>query len=317
MSRTRVQRELSERCTADPGPRLLAREYRGPGSAMQHCVPPRARDTEALLCCGRNNIGRSHVPDDHRACGAERARTRSGRQGARSELRQVPRAARQRRTALAGVQLGRGAGLVRRRAVSVMERHPQQPDHALGRRDRRDQRIPQALELRQRQHPRPPGPAGHRRARPARHPHRVQRPHHGADGSLRWQAALLAERHRGEVRQFDLVHRHERRHRRQLERRGRRAGNAAAGLPDRRQDRQGDDRHRRPDQAAERARVLARREASSTSSRASPARARSTCSTSRGDKLANGKKFDHLRRRRRRRTASASTSTAICGAAGA
>ena len=120
--------------------------------------------------------------------------------------------------------------------------------------------LSQALELRQRQHPRPPGPPGHRRARPARHPHRIRRPHHRADGPLRRQAAEFAERHRGEVRRLDLVHRHERRHRRQLERRDRRAGTAAAGLPHRRQDRAGDDRHRRPDPAAERARVLARRE---------------------------------------------------------
>ena len=71
---------------------------------------------------------------------------------------------------------------------------------------------------------------------------------------------VIAERHRGEVRQFDLVHRHDRRHRRQLERRDGRAGVAAAGLPDRRQDREADGGQRRTDQAAERARLLARRE---------------------------------------------------------
>ena len=89
--------------------------------------------------------------------------------------------------------------------------------------------YPQALELRQRQHPRPPGPPGHRRARPARHPHRIRRPDHRADGPLRRQAAEFAERHRGEVRRLDLVHRHERRHRRQLERRGRPSRNCRSG----------------------------------------------------------------------------------------
>ena len=159
-----------------------------------------------------------------------------------------------------GYSLGRGAGLFRRRAVPVVERHPEQPDHALGRGNRRDQRLSQALELRQRQHPRPPGPPRHRRARPARDPHRIRRPHHRADGPVRRQAAQFAERHRGEIRRLDLVHRHERRPHRQLERRGRRAGDAAAGLPHRRQDRAGDDRHRRRGEAAERARLLARRE---------------------------------------------------------
>ena len=56
---------------------------------------------------------------------------------------------------------------------------------------------------------------------------------------VRRQAAELAQRRGGEVRQLDLVHRHDRGHRRQLERRDRRAGIAAAGLPDRRQVRAG------------------------------------------------------------------------------
>ena len=42
--------------------------------------------------------------------------------------------------------------------------------------DRRGERVPRAVELRQRQHARPPGPARHLRARhPARHAHRVRR----------------------------------------------------------------------------------------------------------------------------------------------
>jgi tripartite ATP-independent transporter DctM subunit len=45
---------------------------------------------------------------------------------------------------------------------------------ALGRGDRRRQRLPPAVQQRQRQHPRPPGPARHLRARhPPRHAHRV------------------------------------------------------------------------------------------------------------------------------------------------
>ena len=45
----------------------------------------------------------------------------------------------------------------------------------------RGERVPQAVELRQRQHARPPGTPRHLRARqPARHPHRVRRHHHRA-----------------------------------------------------------------------------------------------------------------------------------------
>ncbi len=52
-------------------------------------------------------------------------------------------------------------------------------------------------ELRQRQHARPPGPAGHLRARrPAHHAHGVRRRDHRADRQLRRQAAQLAQRHR-------------------------------------------------------------------------------------------------------------------------
>src|SRR5688572_28962848 len=43
---SRAQRS-AERCVADPGPRLLVAEgrNRGPGSAVQHCVLHRVRDT--------------------------------------------------------------------------------------------------------------------------------------------------------------------------------------------------------------------------------------------------------------------------------
>ena len=110
----------------------------------------------------------------------------------------------------------RRAGLVRRRPLPAVERHPEQPHPALGRGDRRGQRLPQALEQRQRQHARPPGPARHLRARrAARHAHRIRRHDHRADRPLRGQAAQLAERHRREVRRLDLVHRSAVRHPRQ------------------------------------------------------------------------------------------------------
>ena len=72
----------------------------------------------------------------------------------------------------------------------VVERHPQQPDDAVGRGDRRRQRLPQAVQLRQRQHPRPPGPpADLRTRRTARVAHRIRR--HGDDAGrpVRGQAA--------------------------------------------------------------------------------------------------------------------------------
>ena len=58
---------------------------------------------------------------------------------------------------LARHALVRGPGLVRRRPLPVVERHPQQPHHEVGRRHRHGRRVPQAVELRQRQHARPHG----------------------------------------------------------------------------------------------------------------------------------------------------------------
>ena len=67
----------------------------------------------------------------------------------------------------------------------AVERHPQRPHPEMGGRDRRGQRVPQDLQQRQRQHARPPGPAGHLRAsRPAGDPHRVRRRHHRAGRQL-------------------------------------------------------------------------------------------------------------------------------------
>ena len=72
-----------------------------------------------------------------------------------------------------------GPGLVRRRPLSALERHPEQPHHEVGGGDGRGQRLPQAVEQRQRQHARPAGPARHLRARrAARDAHRVRRHDH-------------------------------------------------------------------------------------------------------------------------------------------
>src|SRR3954447_22602403 len=90
-----------------------------------------------------------NVPDRDPAVGAERTGTRPGGENPRSELREVQAAARERGTAVARLFVGRGASLFRRRAVLVVERHPEQPDHALGRGNRLDKRVPEALELRQ------------------------------------------------------------------------------------------------------------------------------------------------------------------------
>ena len=157
--------------------------------------------------------------------------------------------------------LGRGPGLVRRRPLPALERHPQQPHHALGRGDRRRQRLPQAVEQRQRQHPRPPGPAASPASTTTRRVTRTEYDgtHHGADRQVRRQAAQLAERHRGQVRRLDLVHRSAVRHPRQLRGARRQAGTADQRLPARSQDRTGDGRGGRR-QPAERARVLARRD---------------------------------------------------------
>jgi hypothetical protein len=57
--------------------------------------------------------------------------------------------------------------VVRRRPLRALERHSGQSHHALGRRDRYDERVSQAVELRQRQHPGSSGTAPQLRARAA------------------------------------------------------------------------------------------------------------------------------------------------------
>ena len=170
-----------------------------------------------------------------------------------------------------GHALGRRAGVVRRRPLPPVERHPEQPHHALGRGDRRGQRVPQAVQQRQRQHARPAGPAPHLRARhPARDAHRVRRHHHRDRRPLRRQAAQLAERHRVQVRRLDLVHRPAVRHPRQLRRPRRQARAADQRLPRRRPDRHargGGRRRNRPN-------GLASRPTSRSSTSSRPARRR-------------------------------------------
>ena len=77
---------------------------------------------------------------------------------------------------------------------------PNNRDPAVGRGDRRGVGVPQALEQRERQHARSPGPARHVRARHAAcHAHRVRRRDHRAGRHLPRQEAQLAERRRREV----------------------------------------------------------------------------------------------------------------------
>ena len=107
--------------------------------------------------------------------------------------------------------------MVRRRPLPAVERHPERPDHALGRGDRRGQRVPQAVELLERQHARSPGAARHLRARqPPRDPHRVRRHRHGADGPFEGKRLNSPERRGGQVGRQRLVHRSALRRARQL-----------------------------------------------------------------------------------------------------
>ena len=261
---------------------------------------------------------RRRLPPRLRAVAHERSLSRSRRRASRSELRQVSPRACQRRADRHGHALERGAGVVRRRPLPAVERHPQQPHHALAGGDGRGQRLPPALQQRQRQHPRPPGPARHLRARHAPgHAHRVRRHHHRHHRQVRRQAAQLAQRRRRQVRRLDLVHRSAVRHPRQL--RGPRGHARAADqrLPLRPQDRPRHGRRRRH-QPAERARLLARRDEAVRRRGRPPRRASSKCSTSpttapSSPTAASSSPPSPAARP----TASASTSTAICGAAGA
>src|SRR6267143_1920779 len=190
---------------------------------------------------------------------AEPALSGSGHQDRRPGLRALSPRAREGGENRLGHALERGAGVVRRRPLPFVERHPEQPHHEVGGGNRRGQRVPQALEQRQRQYARPPGKAPHLRARhAARDAHRARRRDQRDRRPLRRQAAQLAERHRMQVGRLDLVHRSAVRHPRQLRRTRRQAGAAAQRLPlgsEVGQARRGGGRC----QSAQRPRLLARR----------------------------------------------------------
>ena len=112
-------------------------------------------------------------------------------------------AGRQRGRRAAGdrLPLGRGAGVVRRPRLPRVERHPEQPDAALGREERRGHDVPQPVALRERQHARSRGPARDLRALDAaRDADGARRQRHRADGRLRGQEAQRAQRRRGRAR---------------------------------------------------------------------------------------------------------------------
>ena len=84
--------------------------------------------------------------------------SRSQHQGARPALSAICAGQRGDRAHRRRLPLYRGAGVVRRWPLPPVERHPERPDHEMGGGNRRGQRVSPALALRQRQHPRPPGP---------------------------------------------------------------------------------------------------------------------------------------------------------------
>ena len=118
------------------------------------------------------------------------------------------------RPAVDGRGLVGGPGLVRRRALSRLVGHSQQPHAALRRGVGPRLGLPPALEQFERQHRRQPGTARHLRASDApRHPHRDRRLDHGPRRQVAGQALQLAQRRRRQVGRFDLVHRSGLRHR--------------------------------------------------------------------------------------------------------
>ena len=132
----------------------------------------------------------------------------------------LPVVPRRRRTARHRLPMGRGAGLVRRRPLPAVERHPQQSHHALGRGDRRG--VSSSAN-------RPSFANGNTRDRHGRlitceHGGRrvVRTEYDGIDHrsgrELRRQAPQFAQRRGGEVGRLGLVHRSALRHRRQLRR---------------------------------------------------------------------------------------------------
>ena len=220
---------------------------------------------------------------------------------------------------LSRLPLGRRAGVVRRHALPLVERHPQRPHHAMGRGDRGGRCLPQAVELRQRQYPRPPGPACDLRARRARGspaPSMTARSPCCATASTGSRASgSIRPTNRGEIRRFGLVHRSA------FGILGNYEGHKASPelptnvyrLDPRTRPRDGGrGRHRRPEWAV----LLARRKAAvHRRVRARPRAIRVYDVVDDGARLANGRVFVDVGDGRP--DGFRWTSTAICGAAGA
>ncbi len=206
---------------------------------------------------GRNRRTRVRA----RGLGAFAPLSRSFRPQSGQAVRQVPDLGqRQRRASLHRLPLERGPGLDRRPAPADLGRHPQQQDDEVRRGDRGGQRVPLALQQRQRVDARSAGSAGHLRApHPAGDPYRARRLYHRAVRPFPGQAPQLAQRRGGQVRRLDLVHRSHLRHPGLL--RGRQGGRGTARqrLPDRRRVGPGQPGRGR-DPRAERAVFFARRD---------------------------------------------------------
>ena len=145
--------------------------------------------------------------------------SRAQHQGARPALSAICAGQRGDRAPRRRLPLYRGAGVVRRWPLPPVERHPERPDPEMGGGNRRDQRVSPPLALRQRQHPRPPGPPDHVRDGCATaDPHRIRRHDHGARRPLRGEAPDRPQRRRRQIGRVDLVQRQRRRHPRQLPR---------------------------------------------------------------------------------------------------
>ena len=157
-------------------------------------------------------------------------------------------------------------------------------------------RLPRAGGLHQRQHGRPPGPAGELRARRAAgHPHRARRLDHRHRRPPRGQAPQQPERRGRQVRRLDLVHRSRLRHRQRLRGPpGRQRDRRVPRLPRRRRRRELPDRRRRL-RPPERPRLLPRR--------ASPVHLRHR----RQPRRRRAAPHSRVRRRRRRRRCPAAT----------
>ena len=181
------------------------------GSRPVGCLDCRARYGLAgpMAIGGRASDGKQR--ESRRRLGRRSDRRAAAGSRDRGARRPVPRAHRHaggRRAAVDGRALARGPGLVRRRPLPAVLRHPQRPDAVLERAHRRGRRLPRAVGEQQRQHAGPAGPVGHLRApHPSGDPDRTRRFDHGCDGRLRWQAAERAERRDRPLRRIGLVHR--------------------------------------------------------------------------------------------------------------